>query len=41
LSFNQIFKIVLQEAFKTMPEDEFLRQSGKAINNLKDLVKTQ
>jgi hypothetical protein len=32
---------LLQEAFKTMPEDEFLRQADKAVNNLKDLIKTQ
>jgi uncharacterized membrane protein len=40
---------LLQEAFEVMPEftadkkisyDEFLRQADKAVNNLKDLIKT-
>jgi hypothetical protein len=31
---------LLQEAFSTMGEDEFLKESSKAVNALKDLIKT-
>jgi hypothetical protein len=32
---------LLQEAFETMPENEFLKESNKAVSALKDLIKTQ